>query len=254
MAAAASATATAKAPLILSYLPLRARAEPLRMILAYCEIEYTNTVIALDDWPALKESGKVPPGRTGAVQLPTLALEDGTVMAESLDIARHIWTTLAKRPVTGSDPDHLWLLNDATDAPFNSSDFIKPGMVNPYLNWFPEEACEAEIGPFVARSPAFFEHISPLLAEAPGPFFGGDAPCYGDFQIFHITNNLGTLDGGATLSALATTQPDIVAWYNAVLELPAVAAYLEARPQPGSGAIGRPGSLIVKYEVPHTRA
>jgi glutathione S-transferase len=239
-------------PLTLSYLPLRARAEPLRMILAYCAIDYTDTIVSFDDWGTLKESGTVPPGRTGNVQLPVLELEDGTMMPESLDIAKYIWTTLAGKPVTGSDPENLWLLNDATDAPFNSPDFPRAGMVNPYLNWIPEEACADKIGPLIARFPAFFEHVAPLLAEAPaGPFFGGAEPNFGDFQIFHVTNNLCLLDGGATLSALKATQPDIVAWYNAVLALPAVAAYLAARPQPGTGEIGRPGSLILKYTAPH---
>jgi len=243
-------------PLTLHYLPLRARAEPLRMILGYCGIAFVDNIVPLAEWGTLKASGKMPAGKGGNVQLPVLELEDGTMLPESLDIAKYVWTTLAGKPVDdpGSDPENLWLLNDRKDAPFNSPSFMLPGLVNPLLNWFAEEDCADRIGPFIEGFPAFYEHVAPLLADAPGPFFGGAEPNYGDFQIFHITNNLTTLDGGAILKALEATQPSIVAWYNAVLELPAVAAYLAARPQAGSGDVGRPGSLMAKYKLPHARA
>ena len=80
-------------------------------------------------------------------------------------------------------------------------------------------------------------------------------PCSntGDFQIFHILNNLTTLDGGATATVLESTQPSIYAWHKAMMELPAIAAHLAARPQPGSGEIGKPGSLIFKYKEPHAK-
>jgi hypothetical protein len=109
-------------------------------------------------------------------------------------------------------------------------------------------------------------------------------PSPGDFQICHILNNLTILDGGASLKALQSTHPSVsaahtvhaphsslcalfspmtlhrvscrslFAWYNAMMELPAVAAYVAARPQPGSADVGRPGSLIFKYKVPNARA
>ena len=218
------------------------------MILGYCSIAYVDQVVPLSEWGAMKSSGKLPPGAGGSVQLPILELEDGTMMPESLDIAKHIWTKIAKKPVTGSDPENLWRLNDKTDGPFNSPDFPRPGMVNPYLNFFDEEEAAPKIGPLVAGFPAFFEHLAPLLAEAPGPFFGGAEPNYGDFQMFHVTDNLTTLDGGASLGALEGTQPALFAWYKAMEALPAVAAYLASRPQPGSGEVGKPGTIIFKYK------
>ena len=127
-------------------------------------------------------------------------------------------------------------------------------MVNPFLNFFAEEECAPKIEPLIAGFPAFFEHLQPLFEEAPGRFFGGAEPNYGDFQIFHIVSNLTTLDGGASLGALEATQPGIFAWYKAMEELPAVAAYLAARPAPGSGDVGKPGSIIFKHKVPHARA
>ena len=56
-------------PLTLYYLPLRARAEPLRMILGYCNIAYVDKVVPLTEWGALKASGKLPAGASGNVQL-----------------------------------------------------------------------------------------------------------------------------------------------------------------------------------------
>ena len=238
-------------PIALHYFPLRARAEPLKMILGHLGIPYENRLVAFDAWPELKASGKVPAGKTGNVQLPALELEDGTFMAESMDIAKYLWTVVAGKEVSG-DPDVLWQLNDVKDGPFNTPDFFLAGMVNPFLNWFPEEDAAPKIAPHLAQFPAFFAHCTPLLGE--GPFFGGAEPNYGDFQIFHIADNMCTLDGGATMTGLETTQPTIAAWYKSMLQLPAVVAHLAARPQPGTGDVGRPGSIINKHKVPHARA
>mmetsp|Transcript_7804 Transcript_7804/g.19348 ORF Transcript_7804/g.19348 Transcript_7804/m.19348 type:complete len:242 (+) Transcript_7804:55-780(+) len=237
--------------LTLHYFPLRARAEPLKMILGHCKISYVDRQVPFAEWGAWKASGSVPPGKTGGVQLPVLELEDGTFLPESLDIAKHVWT-LAGKPVTGT-ADLLWALNDKRDGPFNSPDFVVAGLVNPLLNWFSAEDAAPKIPPHVAGFPAFFEYLAPLLDEEPGPFFGGAEPSYGDFQIFHIADNLSTLDGGATMTALEATQPALTAWYQAMLQLPAVADHLAARPKPGSGEVGRPGSLIATYTVPHSR-
>ena len=118
--------------LTLHYFPLRARAEPLKMILGHCKISYVDRQVPFAEWGAWKASGSVPPGKTGGVQLPVLELEDVTLLPESLDIAKHVWT-LAGKQVTGA-ADLLWALNDKRDGPFNSPDFVVAGLVNPLLN------------------------------------------------------------------------------------------------------------------------
>ena len=163
--------------LTLHYFPLRARAEPLKMILGHCKISYVDRQVPFAEWGAWKASGSVPPGKTGGVQLPVLELEDGTLLPESLDIAKHVWT-LAGKQVTGA-ADLLWALNDKRDGPFNSPDFVVAGLVNPLLNWFSAEDAAPKIPPHVAGFPAFFEYLAPLLDEEPGPFFGGAEPSYG---------------------------------------------------------------------------
>ena len=163
--------------LTLHYFPLRARAEPLKMILGHCKISYVDRQVPFAEWGAWKASGSVPPGKTGGVQLPVLELEDGTLLPESLDIAKHVWT-LAGKQVTGA-ADLLWALNDKRDGAFNSPDFVVAGLVNPLLNWFSAEDAAPKIPPHVAGFPAFFEYLAPLLDEEPGPFFGGAEPSYG---------------------------------------------------------------------------
>ena len=68
--------------------------------------------------------------------------------------------------------------------------------------------------------------------------------------MFHILNNICTLDGGA---ALAKTSSKLQQWYKAMESLPAVASYLETRPKAGSGEVGQPGSIISSYAVPSER-
>ena len=59
-----------------------------------------------------------------------------------------------------------------------------------------------------------------------------------------------TLDGGALLAAQAQPVRD---WHAAMQGLPAVAAYLRERPQPGTGEVGRPGSLLFEHKRPWER-
>ena len=52
-----------KPKLTLHYLPLRARAEPLKMILRHCKIDFVDREVTFAEWGEWKASGKVPPGR-----------------------------------------------------------------------------------------------------------------------------------------------------------------------------------------------
>ena len=51
----------------LYYFPLRARGEPLKMLLQYARIPFVDHVIMLDEWPAQKE--KMPMGKNGQQQV-----------------------------------------------------------------------------------------------------------------------------------------------------------------------------------------
>jgi glutathione S-transferase len=80
----------------LFYLPLRGRAECLRMMLHHHQLPFEDEVISLEAWPARKvgmpegrgaEFPNRPPGNRG---LPVLQLPGGTLLPESADIAAHI--------------------------------------------------------------------------------------------------------------------------------------------------------------------
>ena len=66
-----AAPAPAESPLVLYYLPVRARAENIRMMLAYAGVAYEDRVIPFAEWKA--EGGlkwQMPFGQLPAVQLP----------------------------------------------------------------------------------------------------------------------------------------------------------------------------------------
>ncbi|KAL1518420.1 hypothetical protein AB1Y20_002712 [Prymnesium parvum] len=239
----------------LLYFNVRARAEPLRMLMRHAGVPYTDRLVSLDEWPSLKPS--LPAGRGGKVQLPVLRLPSGEMIAESVDIARwaaaHAGAPLlpdATEP-PALDAEALWLSVDRGDAPFCCAELPVLARVNPLLNFFDEEQTKEERQAFLRATAGVYEHYGRLLVSTPPPFFGGEQPHYADFVLFHYFNNIETLDGGAVLASLRTDEADAVReWYRAMKALPAVAAYLSERPQPGEGAVGRPVSVIYKHKDP----
>merc|ERR1740121_2993065 len=124
-------------------------------------------------------------------------------------------------------------------------------MINPILNFFPREKSEEMIPGFLQRAPATWRAFAGLLSAKGGKFFGGAAPHIGDFHVFHYLDNLCTLDGGVTLRTLGDEQTaSLQAWRAEMQSLPGVQEYLGSRPQPGTGAVGRPGSIMATVEVP----
>lgn len=250
----------------LHYFQLRARAEPLRMMLRYSGLEYADVIMPLEEWfldpsnsAGVPRPGgakeKMPPGRTGERQLPVLGLPDGTLMPEALDIARYI-AERGNPSLLGTDQtkaDRLATLGDRTrqeraDAGSKLPYLENYNIVNPILNWFSVEESEVQIPTFLTAVPEAMRYLVGELGS--GPFFGGEAPDYGDFVVFHYVDNLVTLDGGATLQGLGDAGVGFRAWFDRMRSLPAVAAYLAERPQPGVAAVGRPGSIMATVAQP----
>ena len=69
-------------------------------------------------------------------------------------------------------------------------------------------------------------------------FFGGDKPCYADFNMFHYLDNLDTLLPDSI------DHENLKEWFHRVATLEEISAYLKERPQLGSCDVGRPGSAI----------
>ena len=74
----------------------------------------------------------------------------------------------------------------------------------------------------------------------------------GEFVVFHCIDNISTLDGGKALAS-GDASGALRAWFAAMGQLPGVKEYLAERPAPGSGSVGREGSIIYKHVVPSER-
>jgi len=81
-----------------------------------------------------------------------------------------------------------------------------------------------------------------------GAFFGGTAPMYSDFAIWHVCDNTRAIEPGAL-----NGEPRLGEWFDRVRALPAVEEYLQGRPARGvggaaKGGVGLPGSLMADWE------
>mmetsp|Transcript_14318 Transcript_14318/g.40502 ORF Transcript_14318/g.40502 Transcript_14318/m.40502 type:complete len:232 (-) Transcript_14318:224-919(-) len=225
----------------LLYLPLRARGEALHMIAAYSRLPLKKVDVPFSEWGGLKET--MPVNKAGKQQLPVLKKEDGSLMAESHDIAKYL-AKKAGPPMMPSDTSiadraaEMWDFCDAGDKDFCCEAFPKLAQLNPMLNLFPAEKGQKMLA---AARPHFPGALASLEAQLGGGFYGGDLPFYSDFAIWHLLDNMCTLDGG---EALRTHGGQLAKFYEAVPKLPGVKEYLENRPKARTGALGNEGSII----------
>ena len=57
------------------------------------------------------------------------------------------------------------------------------GLINPILNWLPEEDADKMLGPFLSKVPDMAAHLTKRLPDE-GPFFGGASPHFAEFMLF----------------------------------------------------------------------
>ena len=215
----------------LTYLPVRARAENIRMMLKYAGIAYENEVIGGPAWMAVK---KDMPFDT----LPVVTLEDGTIIAQSAAVSRwvaHFAGLLPAEPTEAARQDMLFeAAQELCGGIFN---------VNPICN-----AMDVSGDDFAAKKAAFLERWTGaardnLATQLTADYFGGSSPLMADFHIWHICDNTLALDSTALDAA-----PALGEWYSRLASLPAMAEYLAERPARGIGAgaggVGLPGSLF----------
>ncbi len=218
-------------PLALLYFPLRARAESIRMIARYREIDVVDEFISFDKWSDVKPT--MPKG-----QVPVLRLEDGTLMPESVDIAAYLATlpTGTRQLVVDDTQRELYALSQSRPL----------GMVNPLLNWFTIEQASPRLADATADCLEVLRQCDARLVAGAGPFLtGSDRPGVGDLGIFHCVNVLEVL----APTALADFSPAFSVWKNAVASLPGVREYLSERPKCGTGAIGRDGTFAATRQL-----
>jgi len=246
----------------LIYFNWRARAEPLKMMMAYAKIKYNNRLVSDEEWPKLKptmpegawiEHFYKPDDWVGEKQLPVLKLADGTMLPDSRHIAKYI-AMAAGAP--------LW--PDTEYQQKSAADLFRIGQEQPLLfmhqvvNMFPADECKPHIPPGVCTAVHLLHSMDRRMRD--GPFFGGEEPHYGDFSIFHIVDLVNTLDPTWKMQGFPGWDDEDgkgrgfhatwIRWYDKMANLPGVKEYLAERPKAKyqgdaeTPCIGKKGSLI----------
>lgn len=218
------------------YISVRARAEPIHLLLAYAGVPCVR-----HDY-SLKEVGaKAHKARFGQyAQLPALELletgpKEGRVLFQSGTILRY----LAKRHglVPADDLDAA-----AADEIFELSQELAKS--NPLVNLAPPEGRSEALAAFLDKGAGNGSGypIGQTLGAARDKlgdraFFGGDAPCFADFNMFHYVDHIDTI-----APKVLDDAQELVEWMRRVSSLPNVAAYLKDRP--AAETQGKAGALI----------
>ncbi len=198
-------------PLTLYFLPMRAQAESIRMILHYGEIEFQDVIISMMDWDTVKKTSKIAPFG----QLPSLQLPSGEIIAQTGAIVRFaakLARIYPEDPIAAARADMIYEF--AQDL----------SMINPILNFWPiitDEWSKAYTSYF-EQLPASLAIVQNLLGHE--TFFGGSTPHHGDFEMFHVLDSC-VLVNATTLDNF----PLLQAFYNRMKDMPAIQHYLANR-------------------------
>ncbi|GAX78361.1 hypothetical protein CEUSTIGMA_g5803.t1 [Chlamydomonas eustigma] len=214
-------------PLKLYYLPLRARAEATRLVLNYGGIPYEDVSVEFGKWPELKADAAICP----LGQLPSLEMNDGTVICQSGAILRYAARLANLIP---SSPEGLAEAEMIQEITQEMND------INPIVCYF-----DYQSDVYKSKHDAYFNALPKWLSVAQRvlgdhPFFGrGTGPSFADFALFHI------VDMTLLVQPKALDEySKLMAWFKSIQALPAVKAYLEKRPAKGVAGSGKPGSLM----------
>jgi glutathione S-transferase len=221
---AASDGSYQKNNLTLYFLPMRAQAEAIRMILHYGEIEFNDVIISMMDWDGVKKTTNIAPFG----QLPSLRLPSGEIIAQTGAIIRYV-AKLARiypeDPVAAARADMIYEF--AQDL----------SMINAILNFWPVVADD-----WTRSFKNYFEDLPRQLQIAQNllgyeSFYGGNTPHHGDFELFHI------FDLCLLVNATCLDQfPLLIAFYHRMKDMPVIQNYLQNRSPPE--AIGLCGSYV----------
>ena len=210
------------------YLPLRARAEITRILLAYGGVPHENVTLSFAEFGSAKSRGDdiVPLG-----QLPSMRLPSGTIIAESGAMVRYVARLANLYPEDLEDIAKAEMLYELTQD---------MGAINPILNYFEykSDAWQGAYDSYFSNFPMWVGVAEKLLGDK--RYFGGNKPHFGDIAFLHICLN--TLE----VSPEALEQyPTIFAWVSRMKLIPSIAEYLEGRPGPSTPGWGKPDSFIM---------
>lgn len=213
----------------LYYLPLRARAEPIRMILQYGNVPYTDVIVSFEDWPTIKQSRELCPFG----QLPTMNINN-KVIAQSGALIRYA----AK--LSNVVPDDIIQIAEADMIVELAQEM---NLINPILNWF-EYGSESWQQAYNSYFSSFQEKVDAavkILGEY--DYFGRSSPHYGDFTLFHIFDNTLTVKPDAL-----ENHPKFLAWVQRMRSLDKISNYLSSRPNQNTPNWGKNGSLMLQLD------
>jgi len=201
----------------LVYFQVRAKAEPAKMALAYGGIPWIDECVTSyygeGGWPTHKL--KTPWG-----SLPLLAV-DGVEIAQTPAIVKFVAALVDKNEPGFMPSDPMTVAR--CDAAFFAAEELGP--VNPCVNVWRGDDFTQKVSTYMQTFPTKLGNLARYLGN--GPFFCGDKPTYGDFNVYHHLDNTRLLDPNA-LDAHA----NIVTFMAAVEQLPGVSDFLKARPKP----------------------
>ncbi|XP_064616477.1 glutathione S-transferase-like [Liolophura sinensis] len=198
----------------LTYFPLRARAEPARLIFAYAGEKYEDIRIPFDEWPKHKQ--KMP-----FRQLPVLEV-DGKQLSQSYAIVRYLanefglggknkWEAAEADQYTGAIEDLFVAtarIHFEKDASRKAEDLKK----------YKEGTASGFLQPFEAT-----------LAKSSSGFLVGSGLTYADLCFFNL---LGFMEGmlKEDAKAITSTFPNIQKHRQKIESLPKIAEWIKKRP------------------------
>ena len=198
--------------LTLVYLPVRARGEAARMIMAYGGIPYSDTIVEFGDLASWKSSGKLPFG-----QLPILEVDD-TVISQSGAIHRYLAGLVSEPDFIPKDSVKAALADALHET---AQDLYR---IMPIVNMFKGEHWEREREEYFTKMlPTKLPALVKMLGNQ--QYFCGDAPTYADFAMYTIMDLVRLVEPG-----VVSQHDNIAAWMTRVEQLPGVKEYVESRP------------------------
>ena len=208
----------------LYYLPMRARAEPIRMMLHCANIPYNDKTITFDKWPEHKAALDIGPFG----QLPALHLANGEIIAQSGAIVRFVAKLAGIYPVDAIEAAQADMVHEmAQDM----------NAINALLNFWPmlSDAYIQNRESYFRNFPRQIGYIEKLLGSK--EFFGGNTPHYGDFSMFHIMDACLAVEPEC-LDAFPRTRK----WVDNMANIPLLRLYPQKRSTTSN--LGMCGSLI----------
>jgi len=223
----------------LFYFPLRARCEPVRLILHYAGVNYFLNTVPMGEWPELKGSTAM----NGCDSMPIFKPDGGGVEGifnETVEIAKWICKESGKKSLLPDDPKAHKLFMLTMDGPLTQV------MMTLHLK---DAADGKKVAPEVSKA-----CVAELKAKAEpdlvAPFIDLNEPHYGDNGNWAVHDNLTRLDP----AVLTTLGPKWQTFYEAVAKCNGIKEYIAVRPKAGKGKLGKPGSMFFSLDLDEAEA